>query len=165
MDLTLKNTSQNQHFNIVFAEKPVLYNTKSTCLPRLGLVCPKMVLGHNLHHMAPFPNPRAGFCMVFRRASFIFLVPGTTSWTRDPILGLGFKIGLPTRPGRCFEQKRDAWKTWFCLGIGPRTKIWGNPVTQMDCMVSWRCLGEAVSPQTPPKKCFWGIFPIFGNLG
>ena len=37
----------------------------------------KMVFGHNLHYMAPFAIPRAGFCMVFQRASFVFSCPGT----------------------------------------------------------------------------------------
>ena len=35
-----------------------------------------MVLGHNLHHMAPFSILEAGFCVFFRRASFVFFVPG-----------------------------------------------------------------------------------------
>ena len=29
-----------------------------------------MVFGYNLHYMAPFAIPRAGFCIVFRCASF-----------------------------------------------------------------------------------------------
>ena len=36
----------------------------------------KMVFGHNLHYMAPFAIPRAGFCIVFQRASFVFSFPG-----------------------------------------------------------------------------------------
>ena len=36
----------------------------------------KMVFGHNLHYMAPFAIPRAGFCMVCQRASFVFSCPG-----------------------------------------------------------------------------------------
>ena len=75
--------------------------------PGFSCQVPKIVFGHNLHHMAPFPDPRPGFCMVFRRATFIFLAPGTTSWTQDPIFGLGSQVGLPTRPGRCFGQKWD----------------------------------------------------------
>ena len=35
-----------------------------------------MVLGHNLRYMAPFDFSRAGFCMVFGRASFVFSCPG-----------------------------------------------------------------------------------------
>ena len=36
-----------------------------------------MVFGHNLRYMAPFDFSRAGFCMVFRRASFVFSCLGT----------------------------------------------------------------------------------------
>ena len=48
---------------------------------------PKMVFGHNLHHMAPFEILEAGFCTVFRRASFWFLVPGVKFGTPDPKFG------------------------------------------------------------------------------
>ena len=52
-----------------------------------------MVLDHNLHHMAPFSILEAGFCMVFRRASFMFLVPGAKfgipKAEKLPGLGLG----------------------------------------------------------------------------
>ena len=33
---------------------------------------PQMVFDHNLHYMAPFAIPRAGFCTEFRRASVVF---------------------------------------------------------------------------------------------
>ena len=46
----------------------------------------KMVLGHNLHHMAPFAIPRAGCCMVFQRASFVFSCPGADFGAQDRIL-------------------------------------------------------------------------------
>ena len=165
MDLTLKNTSQNQYFNRTFAEKPVFYDTKSTCLPRLGLVCPKVVSGHNLDHMAPFSNPRPGFCMVFRYACFWFWVPGTHFWTPEPKFGPGISKFGPGWPGEVFGPKLGTRKMWFCLGLGSIFWIVGFPVTQMDCMVPRRCLGEAVSPQTPPKNGFWGISPIWGNFG
>ena len=35
----------------------------------------RMVFGHNLHYMAPFAIPRAGFCMVLQRASFVVFMP------------------------------------------------------------------------------------------
>ena len=35
-----------------------------------------MVFGHNLRYMAPFDFSRAWFCMVFRRASFVFHARG-----------------------------------------------------------------------------------------
>ena len=60
---------------------------------RLGQVGAKMVFGHNLHHMPPFGILEAGFCMVFRPASFWFLVPGTDigargqNWSQNLILG------------------------------------------------------------------------------
>ena len=37
----------------------------------------RMVFGHNLRYMAPFDFSRAMFCMVFRRASFVFSCLGT----------------------------------------------------------------------------------------
>ena len=46
----------------------------------------KIVFGHNLHHMAPFAIPRAGFCMVFQRASFVFSCPGPDLGAQDRIL-------------------------------------------------------------------------------
>ena len=44
-----------------------------------------MVFGHNLRYMAPFDVSRAGFCMVFRRASFVFHAWG---WILEA--GVGF---------------------------------------------------------------------------
>ena len=37
---------------------------------------PYMVFDHNLHYMAPFAIPRAGFCTEFQRASFVFSYQG-----------------------------------------------------------------------------------------
>ena len=45
----------------------------------------RMVFGHNLHYMAPFAIPRAGFCMVFQRASFVFSCPGADFGARGQI--------------------------------------------------------------------------------
>ena len=47
-----------------------------------------MVFGHNLRYMAPFDFSRAGFCMVFRRASFVFSCPGADFGAQDQILDL-----------------------------------------------------------------------------
>ena len=44
-----------------------------------------MVFGHNLRYMAPFDFSRAGFCMVFRRASFVFSCPGADFGARGQI--------------------------------------------------------------------------------
>ena len=51
-----------------------------------------MVLGHNLHYMAPFGILRTGFCMVFQRASFVFSCPGTDFGAQDLIFGPGVNI-------------------------------------------------------------------------
>ena len=45
-----------------------------------------MVFGHNLHHMAPFEFLRAGFCMVFQRASFVVHAQG---WIVEPLVRFG----------------------------------------------------------------------------
>ena len=104
-----------------FFKYAVNYNTKSTCWHRLGLVCPKVVSGHNLDHMAPFSNPRLGFCMVFRRAHFILFVPGTRFWTQDPNFGPGISKFGPGWARDIFGAKMGPGKTWFCLGNGSRT--------------------------------------------
>ena len=57
-----------------------------------------MVFGHNLRYMAPFDFSKAGFCMVFRRASFVFSCPGT-----DLDAGVGFlDLGSTFWPGDVF---------------------------------------------------------------
>ena len=71
----------------------------------------KMVLGHNLHHMAPFGILEAGFCMVFRPASFWFLVPGSHFWTPEPKFGAGiWKLGSGW-PGDVLGGKVGVGKT------------------------------------------------------
>ena len=109
---------------------------------------PKMVFGHNLHHMAPFGILEAGFCMVFRPASFWFLVPGTRFWTPEPKFGSRiWKLGSGW-PGEVLGGKMGVGKTWFCGGMDSKMEIRGFPVTQMDCMVPRRPLGKPVSPKT-----------------
>ena len=125
----------------------------------------KMVLGHNLHHMAPFGILEAGFCMVFRPASFWFWVPGTHFWTPEPKFGPGiWKLG-PGWPGEVFGPKMGVGKTWFCEGMVSKMETMGFPTTQMDCMVPRRPLGKPVSPKTPLKNGSPRLFPILGNLG
>ena len=51
-----------------------------------------MVFGHNLRYMAPFDFSRAGFCMVFRRASFVFACLGVDFRGQDQILDLQVNI-------------------------------------------------------------------------
>ena len=67
-----------------------------------------MVLGHNLHHMAPFSILEAGFCMIFRRASFMFSVPGARFGTLGP-------------------------KNWPGLGLGPFWSKNGGPKKTLFC--------------------------------
>ena len=81
---------------------------------------PKMVFGNNLHHMAPFGILEAGFCMVFRPASFWFLVPGTHFWTPEPKFGSrnqnldpGFGDLAPAGLGRFWEGKLGLEKHGF----------------------------------------------------
>ena len=133
--------------------------------PRMEPGLPKMVFGHNLHHMAPFGILEAGFCMVFRCASFCFLAPGTHFGTPGPKFGPGiWKLG-PGWPGEVFGPKMWVGKTWFCKGMVSKLEIMGFPATQMDCMVPRRCLGKPVSPKPPLKNGFPRLSPISGNLG
>ena len=112
--------------------------------------------------MAPFSDPRAGFCMVFRRASFIFSVPGTNIWNRDPIFDPGSR--LPAPPGRCFAPSRISEKHGFVqewiqnsrFRVTPRPKwiVWG--------------LGGILArrfPSKPTRKLFPGNFLVLGGLG
>ena len=73
----------------------------------------KMVFGHNLRYMAPFDFSRAGFCMVFRRASFVFSCPGADfggpGRILDPqvvILARGFFLAPKNGPEKsCFVEE------------------------------------------------------------
>ena len=70
-----------------------------------------MVFGHNLRYMAPFDFSRAGFCMVFRRASFVFSCPGTDFGGPGRILDpRGRHFGPRTFfgvPKNIFSQRND----------------------------------------------------------
>ena len=119
--------------------------------------------------MAPFGILEAGFCMVFRCASFRFLVPGTHFWTPEPKFGPGiWKFG-PGWPGEVFGPNMGVGKTWFCEGMVSKLEIMGFPAAQMDCMVPRRPLGKPVFPQPPFKNGFprlsqfweiWGRPPV-----
>ena len=125
---------------------------------------PKMVLGHNLHHMAPCSILEAGLCVAFRPASFWFWAPGVHFGTSEPKFGPGiWKLG-PGWPREVWGPKIGARKTRFCLGMVSKLAGMGFPATQMDCMVPRRPLGELVSPQTLPKM-FTPTFPYFGEFG
>ena len=124
----------------------------------------KMLFRHNLHHMAPFGILEAGFCMVFRCASFSFWAPGTHFGTPGPKIGPGiWKLG-PGWPGEVFGPNMGVEKTWFCEGMVSKIGIMGFPATRMDCMVPRRPLGKPVSPQTH-LKMVPSTFPYFGKFG
>ena len=79
MDLTLKNPPVFQEINghvadfIDFTMQNQLFPLKSRpAYTRILRDTPKKVFGHNLCYMAPFDFSRAGFCMVFRHASYVF---------------------------------------------------------------------------------------------
>ena len=111
---------------------------------------PKMVLGHNLQHMAPFEILEAGFCTVFRRASFWFSVPGVKSGTPDPGLGTGWAWRLWDPPrGSTFVEG------WFSHK-GER----GGPKGEW-ILGAWRPLWAGPFPLNPPwKNGFTGISPF-----
>ena len=147
---------------VTFARK--MTPTTGPGLAWLGLVCPKMVSGHNLHHMAPLSNPRPGFCMVFRCASFWFWVLGTHFWTPDPTIGPGISKFGSGWPGEVFGPKMGARKTRFCLGMGSKLGIVGFPVTQMDYGTQ-EVFGRGGFPPNPTRKLFLMDFPYFGEFG
>ena len=79
--------------------------------PQIWAPYAKMVLGHDLQHMAPFGATTTGFCMVFQPATLIFS-------TLDSIFG-GPGPGLgPRRPGPPLEIKNGGlenmflWRDW-----------------------------------------------------
>ena len=78
-----------------------------------------MVLGHNLHHMAPFGIPRAAFCMVFRRASFVFSCPGVDFGAQDRILDPQVNILArgPKRSQKMVPKKIVLWRNDFVVGF------------------------------------------------
>ena len=75
-----------------------------------------MVFSHNLRYMAPFDFSRAGFCMVFRRASFDFSCLGTELGGRGQI---SEPRGRYFGPGTFFERfwgpEKDSFVRDFCL--------------------------------------------------
>ena len=117
---------------------------------------PKMVLGHNLHHMSPFGILQAGFCMVFRPASFCFfwpgvsflvpgtpfLVPGTTNGNQD------FQIG--PRLGRGgFWINNWGWKNMVLRGNGFEIGDYEIFRDQNGLYGTQEAFGKASFPQNP----------------
>ena len=78
-----------------------------------------MVCGHNLRYMAPFDFSRAGFCMVFRRASFVFSCPGTDFGGRGRILHpqVDNLARGPKRSQKMVPKKIVLWRNDFVVGL------------------------------------------------
>ena len=104
--------------------------------------------------------------MVFRRASFLFLVPGTKLWTQDPTFCLESKIWLrKTRPGRCFEQIRGPEKHGFAWERFPNLRIlWDFPRPEW---IVWYLGGIWVRwfPPKPSQKLSLPHFQVFAKFG
>ena len=153
---------------VPFFKYAVIYNTKSTFLPRLGLVCPKVVSGHNLHHMAPFSNPRPGFCMVFRCACFWFWVPGTHFWTPEPKFGpriSKFGLGWPGEVSGGFWTQNGGPKNIVLFGNGFEIGDDGISRDPNGLYGTQEVFGRGGLPPNPTRKLFLGDFPNFGDLG
>ena len=56
---------------LVFEQHSINLATFPRNGPKNRIRLPKIVFGHNLALVAPFELPMAGFCIEFRRASFI----------------------------------------------------------------------------------------------
>mgnify|MGYP004200184007 CR=1 FL=1 len=78
-----------------------------------------MVFGHNLRYMAPFDFSRAGFCMVFRRASFVFSCPGMDFGGPDRILDPQVNILARDHFGtkKWSRKKLVLWRNDFVVGF------------------------------------------------
>ena len=133
----------------------------------LGKLAPeliRMVFGHNLHHMAPFGILEAGFCMVFRCASFWLLVPGTHCWTPGPKSRPRiWKLG-PGWPGEVLEQKWGSEKHGFARGWSPNWRLWDFPRPKW---IVWYPGGlwESQFPQKTLQKMVPLDFSQFGEIG
>ena len=104
-----------------------------------------MVLGHNLHHMAPFSILEAGFCMVFRRAPFMCLVPGAKFGTLGPKSWPGLGLG-PFWSENGGTKNMVLWKNDF-----PRGDYEGPPEGN-GLYGAQEAFGQVISPQTHLKN-------------
>ena len=100
-----------------------------------------MVLGNNLHHMAPFSILEAGFCMVFRRASFMFSVPWAGFGTPGPKFWPGLGLG-PFWSENWGSGKMVLWKNDFPGGD------YGGPPEGNGSYGVQEAFGQVISPQT-----------------
>ena len=123
------------------------------------LLLPKVVC-HNLHNMAPFYFSRAGFCMVFRRASFVFHAQGQIFEPR-----IGFWISRSTFwPGDLFGPKKWSRKNMFCGGMILWWGFRGIPPAQMNSMVPGTHMGRLLCPKPSLFNYFVGISSFPGKL-
>ena len=118
----------------------------------------QMCFGCNLHHiMAPFDFLRAGFCMEFRRASFVFSCPGTDFGAQDRILDPQDRILDPQihiwARGPFWHQKMVP-KNVFCGGMILWWDFRGIHPAQMNSMVPRSHMGGLLCPQTLLKHIF-----------
>ena len=100
-----------------------------------------MVLGHNLHHMAPFSILEAGFCMVFRRASFMLFVPGAKFGTLGPKNWPGLGLG-PFWSKNWGSKNMVLWRNDFPNGV------YGGPPEGNGLYGAQEAFGQVNSPQT-----------------
>ena len=81
---------QDSHYSVNRKKLMFLFDNRASLLEANTKILRwpfKMVVGHNLHNMAPFAIPNTGFCMVFQRASFVFSCPGADVWAQERIFG------------------------------------------------------------------------------
>ena len=109
LGLEIMFTIENHHFPL---KSPRAYT-------RILRGTPKIVFGHNLRYMALFDFLRAGFCMVFRRTSFVFSCPGTDFGGPGRILDLQVNILArgPFWPQKMVPKKVVLWKNDFLVGF------------------------------------------------
>ena len=120
-----------------------------------------MFFGHNLHHMAPFDFSRAGFCMEFRRTSFVFPCPGVDLGGPDQI----FETPRSTFwPGDALGSILGSRKTIFCEENNSWWGYQGIPSAQMNSMVPGTHLGVRVCPKTSLFNYFVRISSFPGKL-
>ena len=119
-----KKNNRNFVDSRCFSMKNQLFPLKSPlAYTRILKGTPKMVFGHNLRYMAPFDFSSAGFCMFFRRASFVVLCTGTDFGGRGRILepqGRHFGPWTLLVP-KMVPKKVVLWRNDFVVGF------WRNP--------------------------------------
>ena len=114
-----------------------------------------MVFGHHLRYMAPFDFSRAGFCMVFRCASFVFPCLGADFGAQDRILDPQDQISDPQvnilARGPFWHQKMVPKKK-FCGGMFLWWGFKGIHPAQMNSVVPGSHMGRLLCPKTLLKN-------------